>query len=139
MLLIARRSASTALPSRLALTGTACVSVSISMGMVLERERTSRSVFFVLMRSEHDDLLNFPFKQSVPFTLINQSNHAENVTEAFAPDIKSQSFQKPEGEMNVASGFPKFAGQSVLHDKRFMKGNVIYIKAQVDLNGLALE
>ena len=97
------------------------------------------SVFFVLMRSEHDDLLNFPFKQSVRFTLINQSNHAESVTEAFAPDLKSQSFQKPEGEMNVASGFPKFARQSVLHDERFTKGNVIYIKAQVDLNGLALE
>lgn len=97
------------------------------------------SVFFVLMRSEHDDLLSFPFKQSVRFTLINQSNHAESVTEAFAPDLKSQSFQKPEGEMNVASGFPKFARQSVLHDERFTKGNVIYIKAQVDLTGLALE
>jgi archaellum component FlaC len=97
------------------------------------------SVFFVLMRSEHDDLLNFPFKQSVRFTLVNQSNHAESVTEAFAPDLKSQSFQKPEGEMNVASGFPKFARQSVLHDERFTKGNVIYVKAQVDLAGLTLE
>ena len=41
--------------------------------------------------------------------------------------------------MNVASGFPKFAKQSVLQDERFTKGNVIYIKAQVDLTGLALE
>lgn len=97
------------------------------------------SMFFVLMRSEHDDLLNFPFKQSVRFTLLNQANHSESVTEAFAPDLKSQSFQKPEGEMNVASGFPKFARQSVLHDERFTKGNVIYIKAQVDLAGLTLD
>ena len=97
------------------------------------------SVFFVLMRSEHDDLLGFPFKQSVRFTLLNQVNQAESITEAFSPDLKSQSFQKPEGEMNVASGFPKFARQTVLQDERFTKGNVIYIKAQVDLTGLALE
>ena len=97
------------------------------------------SIFFVLMRSEHDDLLSFPFRQSVRFTLINQSNRAESITEAFAPDLKSQSFQKPESEMNVASGFPKFARQTVLQDERFTRGNVIYIKAQVDLAGLALE
>ena len=97
------------------------------------------SMFFVLMRSEHDDLLSFPFKQSVRFTLINQENRAESISEAFAPDLKSQSFQKPDSEMNVASGFPKFARQTVLQDNRFTKGNVIYIKAQVDLAGLSLE
>ena len=53
------------------------------------------SLFFVLMRSEYDDLLDFPFKQSVHFTLINQENHAESISEAFAPDLKSQSFQRP--------------------------------------------
>ncbi|ORU90314.1 MAG: hypothetical protein A6F71_04935 [Cycloclasticus sp. symbiont of Poecilosclerida sp. M] len=95
------------------------------------------SMFFVLMRSEHDDLLPFPFKQSVRFTLLNQANQAESITEAFAPDLKSQSFLKPEGDMNVASGFPKFARQTVLQDERFTRGNVIYIKAQVDLAGLA--
>lgn len=97
------------------------------------------SLFFVLMRSEHDDLLSFPFKQSVRFTLVNQASREESITEAFAPDLKSQSFQKPEGEMNVASGFPKFAPQSVLQDERFTQGNVIYIKAQVDLSGLVVE
>ena len=97
------------------------------------------SLFFVLMRSEHDDLLTFPFKQSVRFTLINQENRQESISEAFAPDLRSQSFQKPQGEMNVASGFPKFARQTVLQDERFTRGNVIYIKAQVDLAGLALE
>ena len=53
-----------------------------------------------------------------------------------APDLKTE---KQEGEMNVASGFPKFARQTVLQDDRFTKGNVIYIKAQVDLAGLALD
>ena len=97
---------------------------------------THMSVFFVLMRSEHDSLLSYPFKQSVRFTLINQANPSASITEAFIPDLSSPSFQKPEKEMNVASGFPKFARQSVLQDEQFTKGNMIYIKCQVDLTGL---
>ncbi len=97
---------------------------------------THISVFFVLMKSEHDNLLAWPFKQSVRFTLINQVNKTASITEAFAPDLSSPSFQQPESEMNIASGFPKFAKQSVLQDENFTKGNTIYIKAEVDLNGL---
>ena len=88
------------------------------------------------MRSEHDNLLPWPFKQSVRFTLVNQKNQAASITEAFAPDLRSPSFQKPEYDMNVASGFPKFARQSVLQDENFTKDNILYIKCQVDLSGL---
>ena len=97
---------------------------------------THISVFFFIMRSEHDNLLPWPFKQSVRFTLVNQKNQAASITEAFAPDLHSPSFQKPEYDMNIASGFPKFAYQSVLQDENFTKDNILYIKCQVDLNGL---
>ena len=98
---------------------------------------TRVSLFFVLMRSEHDNLLSWPFKQSVRFTLINQKNSAASITEAFAPDLHSPSFQKPENNMNIASGFPKFARHSVLQDENFTQDNILYIKCQVDLSGLS--
>jgi TNF receptor-associated factor 2/TNF receptor-associated factor 3 len=100
---------------------------------------THMSVFFVLMRSEHDSLLCYPFKQSVRFTLINQGNPSANTTEAFIPDLTSPSFQRPEKDMNVASGFPKFARQYVLHDDNFTKGDTIFIKCQVDLTDLSFQ
>ena len=99
---------------------------------------THISVFFFIMRSEHDNLLSWPFKQSVRFTLMNQKNQAASITEAFAPDLRSPSFQKPEYDMNIASGFPKFARQSVLQDENFTKDNIIFLKCQVDLSGLAI-
>ena len=80
---------------------------------------THLSIFFVVMRSEHDNLLNWPFKQSVRFTLINQKNPGGSITEAIVPDLKSPSFQKPDNDMNIASGFPKFSNQSLLQDKNF--------------------
>ena len=98
---------------------------------------THLSLFFVLMRSEHDNLLSWPFKQSVRFTLINQKNPAASITEAFVPDLHSSSFKKPENDMNIPSGFPKFVRQSILQDENFTQGNVIIIKCQVDLSGLS--
>ena len=97
---------------------------------------THISVFFVLMRSEHDNLLTWPFKQTVRFTLINQVNPEASISEAFVPDLQSASFQKPSGDMNIASGFPRFVKQTILKDENFTQDNAIFIKAQVTLSGL---
>ena len=97
---------------------------------------THISLFFFVIRSEHDNLLNWPFKQSVRFTLIHQKKASLSITEAFVPDPSSQSFAKPESDMNIASGFPQFARQSVLQDEGFTQDNLIFVKCQVNLNGL---
>lgn len=94
------------------------------------------SLFFVLMKSEQDNLLKWPFMQAVTFTLINQTTASASISETFLPGGHSPSFQQPQKEMNVASGFPCFASQSVLSDENFTKDDVIFIKCQVDLKGL---
>ena len=98
---------------------------------------THISLFFFIMRSEQDNLLSWPFKQSVRFTLVHQKKSSQSITEAFVPDPNSPSFKKPELDMNIASGFPKFARQSVLQDEGFTQDNLIYIKCKVDLSGLS--
>ena len=97
---------------------------------------THISLFFFIMRSEHDNLLTWPFKQSVRFTLIHQKKTSLSISESFVPDPNSPSFKKPERDLNIASGFPKFARQSVLQDEGFTQDNLIYIKCQVDLSGI---
>ena len=98
---------------------------------------THVSVFFVLMRSENDSLLSWPFKQLVRLTLINQKEKDKSITELFKPDLRSSSFQRPESDMNIASGFPKFTQQVVLRNDAFTRDNIIFIKAEVDLSGLS--
>ena len=100
---------------------------------------THFSVFFVLMRSEHDSLLRWPFSQPVTFTLVNQAFPSKSISETFLPDTRSPSFQQPRSEMNVASGFPRFAPQSLLHEDNYTKGNSIFIKCRVDTQGLVCE
>ena len=98
---------------------------------------THISLFFFLMRSEHDNLLSWPFKQAIRFTLLHQKKPSLNISEAFLPDSTSVSYKKPTSDMNVASGFPKFARQSVLEDEGFTQDNMIFVKCQVDLSGLS--
>jgi len=103
---------------------------------------THVSVFFVMMKSEHDDLLPWPFKQKVTISLLNQETPSENsshITQSFIPDAKSSSFQKPTKDMNIASGFPKFALRSVLNDKKYSNNDTIYFKVKVDLSDIPLD
>lgn len=98
------------------------------------------SVFFVLMKSEHDDTLTWPFRRPVTFELVSQANKTKTISETFMPDEMSPSFQKPTKEMNVASGFPKFAKQSLLKENNgFVKDDSIFIRCKVDVSGLQCE
>ena len=97
---------------------------------------THISVFFVLMKSEHDNLLSWPFKSPVTFQLLNVSSTGSNVTETFMPDLQSPSFQQPKSEMNIASGFPRFAKQAVLKDSNYTKGDAIFIRCKIDLTNI---
>jgi TNF receptor-associated factor 2/TNF receptor-associated factor 3 len=97
---------------------------------------THLSVFFVLMRSEHDPLLQWPFSQSVTLTLINQAQLSHSITNTFQHDPRSPSFQRPKSDMNTASGCPKFAPQSLLQDESFVKDDVMFFKCTVDLSGV---
>ena len=64
------------------------------------------------MRGEYDALLDWPFRQKVTLSLMDQSGGKKHICDAFRPDPTSSSFEKPVGEMNIASGSPMFASLS---------------------------
>ena len=94
-------------------------------------KNTHLSLFFVVMKSEYDSLLQWPFTNKVTLTLINQSG-GPDVTDTFKPDPKSSSFQRPKTEMNVASGCPRFVPLDDLHRNVFIKDDTIFIKVKVE-------
>ena len=92
---------------------------------------THLSLFFVLMKGEYDPLLKWPFDYKVSVILVNQNQRA-HLVQTFKPTPESSSFQRPQTDMNVASGFPQFAKLSVLDDEDYVKENIMYIKCIVD-------
>ena len=77
--------------------------------------RTHMSIFFVLMRGEYDAVLEFPFSFKVTFCLFDQTPQQRHMIDSFRPDTKSNSFQRPRSDMNIASGIPKFCPLTIVH------------------------
>ena len=96
---------------------------------------THVSLFFVVMKSEYDQLLNWPMQKRITFELINHVNEAESVIESFISNPRSSSFQRPTNNMNVASGCPMFIALEKFLSGGFIVDNCAYIKTTVqDVN-----
>ncbi|KAF6039384.1 TRAF3 [Bugula neritina] len=93
------------------------------------------SLFFVLMRGEYDELLHFPFKQRVTFSLLCPSNPSLSKHETFLPDPDSSSFRRPQTEMNIASGCPQFALHADVESSNFLINDCIYVRVRVEPGG----
>jgi hypothetical protein len=96
--------------------------------------RTHMSLFFILMRNEYDAILHFPFNYKVTFCLYNQTPQQRHIIHSFQPDIKSNSFQRPHSEMNLASGIPKFCLLATIQQEGnpYVRDDTMFIKVSVD-------
>ncbi|XP_078239060.1 TNF receptor-associated factor 5 isoform X2 [Pogona vitticeps] len=99
---------------------------------------THVSLYFVVMRGEFDSLLPWPFKQKVTLMLLDQSGKKNHIVETFKADPNSNSFKRPEGEMNVASGCPRFVPHTLLESGKstYIKDDTLFLKVVVDLTDL---
>jgi hypothetical protein len=100
--------------------------------------RTHMSLFFVLMRGEYDAILKFPFAFKVIFCLYDQTNRKNHIIDAFRPDIKSNSFQRPRSDMNIASGITKFAPVKIFQQENspYIRDDAMFIKVIIDFNDM---
>ena len=93
---------------------------------------THMSLFFVVMKGEFDNILQWPFTHKVTFKLINQCG-GRDIVDIFQPDPLSSSFQKPKSDMNVASGCPRFVSLNELMQGGFIVEDTVFIKVKVDV------
>ena len=92
---------------------------------------THLSVYFVLMKSEFDNLFQLPFTNTVTFTLINQDSPDLNVKKSFSVDVNSSSFKKPTNQMNIAYGCPSFVSHEEMKKPGYIKNQCIFLDVRV--------
>ena len=94
------------------------------------------SLFFVLMRGPHDAILKFPFNYKVTFCMYDQAGAERHIIDSFRPDTRSNSFQRPRSDMNIASGIPKFFPLSLLEQENnsYVRDDTMFIKILVDFD-----
>jgi hypothetical protein len=94
---------------------------------------THLSLFFVVMRGEFDNILQWPFTHKVTFKLINQAG-GRDIVDTSQPDPMSMSFRKPKSDMNVASGCPRFVSHTELENGGFIVDDTVFIKCMIDIS-----
>jgi len=92
---------------------------------------THVSLFFVVMKSEYDELQTWPFNKKLKMCLINQQDRSKDIVENMIPNIDSSSFQKPVKEMNIASGCPLFLEINRLENEGFLKNDAFFIEFSI--------
>ncbi|CAF3030963.1 unnamed protein product [Rotaria sp. Silwood2] len=100
--------------------------------------RTHMSLFFVLMQSEYDAILKFPFNYKVTFCLYDQTPARRHIIDSFRPGIKSNSFQRPRSNMNIGSGIPNFIPLKMIQQEGnpYVQNDTMCIKIMVDFNDI---
>lgn len=100
--------------------------------------RTHMSLFFVLMRSEHDPILKFPFNYKVTFCLYDQTPARRHIIDSFRPDIQSNSFQRLRSDTNIHGGIPKFFPLAMIQQEGnpYVQDDTMFIKIMVDFGDI---
>ena len=90
------------------------------------------------MRGPNDAILKFPFNHKVTFCLYDQTPAQRHIIDSFRPDVKSNSFQRPRSEMNIASGIPKFFPLNMIQQEKnpYVRDDTMFIKIMVDFGEL---
>jgi hypothetical protein len=99
-----------------------------------QARRTHLSLFFVILRGDYDAILQWPFPFKITFCLYDQTNNQRHVIDSFRPDVKSNSFQRPRSNMNIASGIPKFCPLTVIQQDNnpYVRDDCMFIRCFVD-------
>jgi len=93
---------------------------------------THISIYFVLMRNHYDNLLEWPFQKKISIRMINHKSRQNDKRETFNTDKTSTSFRKPDKEMNMAAGCPKFLDLSSLLNGGYLADDSIFIEVKVE-------
>ncbi len=96
--------------------------------------RTHLSLFYVLMRGDYDAVLEWPFSHKITFCLFDQTKNQRHIIDSFRADSKSNSFQRPRSNMNIASGIPKFCPLSIIQQDNnpYVRADCMFIRCIVD-------
>ena len=100
--------------------------------------RTHMSLFFVLMRGPNDAILKFPFNYKVIFCLLDQTLQRRHISGSFLPDTRTTSFERPQSEMNIAIGIPKFFPLARIQQKSnpYVRDDIMFIKVIVNFDDI---
>ena len=91
-------------------------------------------VYLILMKSDRDGTLPWPFTKRHTFVLVDQQDdlgQRQNIEVAFTPNGQEH-FKRPRQRENGGMGIPRFVKHSTLRTGQYIRDHAVYIKILVD-------
>jgi hypothetical protein len=91
-------------------------------------------VYLVLMKSDRDAALPWPFTKRFTFVLVDQHDdlgQRQNIEHAIVPD-EEKNFKRPRQRENTGCGSSEFVKHSTLRTRQYIRDHAVYIKVVVD-------
>ena len=91
-------------------------------------------VYLVLMKSDRDGTLPWPFTKRCTFVLVDQQDdlsQRQHIEKAFTPSGE-ENFKRPRQRENKGMGSPQFVKHSTLRTRQYIRDHAAYIKILVD-------
>ena len=89
------------------------------------------AVYFHIIPTDHDNILAWPFKKKVTFSILEQCDDidaADNITYTVIPDVSNPFYKKPSSDINGGQGYSKFVAVSKLHAGNYIKDDCMFLK-----------
>jgi hypothetical protein len=91
-------------------------------------------VYLILMKSDRDGTLPWPFTKRFTFVLVDQQDdlsQRQNIEAALTP-AGEEGFKRPRQRDNEGRGKPQFVKHSTLRTRQYIRDHTVYIKILVD-------
>ena len=101
---------------------------------IIGKKSLGLSIYIIIMKSEFDAVLTWPFHKKVTFSLIDQQENAndrENIVKSFTSDPKRHNFKRPVKEENPGWGLAKFVSHEELQERRYIVDDAIFIQIHI--------
>nr|XP_047136550.1 TNF receptor-associated factor 3 isoform X2 [Hydra vulgaris] len=90
------------------------------------------SIYFHLLPTDHDNILSWPFRHKISFSLLDQSgDKTKNISYALCPSVDDKQFKQPSVNMSEGKGFNKFFSIEELKRDNYVKQDCAYIKIRI--------
>ena len=96
-------------------------------------KNTHFSLYFVIMKGEHDAALPWPFHKKVTISLIDQQenlNDRKNVVKSLRIDPEQKNFARPVTDKNTPRGFSEFVPHDKLMERRYIVDDTMFIQVK---------
>lgn len=108
--------------------------VLVYLNEIRDGTESYMGAYICLMRSDHDGILNWPFKKSYTITLVDQQDNGaqrQNHSMTVVPHGEAN-FRRPRQEQNAGFDFPRFISHTELQTRKYIKDSVVYLQVDIE-------